>query len=316
MYESALTIRGLHYSYGAHHVVDGIDLEASTGSILGVLGPNGAGKSTTISLAVGTRRPDAGSIEIFGLDPHRDHEQTSVLAGVMLQDGGLPMSAKPLAILRHLAALYPNPLSVAELAEPLGLHEFSSRTIRRLSGGQKQRVALAAALIGRPRLVFLDEPCAGLDPRAREVVHTFIRDLAARDVSVVLTTHDLAEAEELADEIVVIDRGRIIAQGAPEDLRNASPEGRRLVITVARPASAAATASLDPGNSSLLTRMNAIAPTSAKGTTFVITGELESTQIAGLCAAVADAGLAITDIDMASQSLADVFFDLTGRPLR
>ncbi|HCG57289.1 MULTISPECIES: ABC transporter ATP-binding protein [Brevibacterium] len=308
MSASALTIRGLQYSYGAHHVVDGIDLDAATGSILGVLGPNGAGKSTTISLAVGTRAPDAGRVEIFGHDPFRDHARTSLLAGVMLQDGGLPMSAKPLQVLRHLASLYPNPLSVDELADPLGLHEFSTRTIRRLSGGQKQRVALAAALIGRPRLVFLDEPCAGLDPQARAVVHDFIRELAAASVAVVLTTHDLAEAEELADEVVVIDRGRIIAQGAPEDLRSASPTGRRLVITVGR--------QLQPAPRELLATMNTIAPTSVAGPALVVDGDLDSAQIAGLCAAVADAGLAITDLDMHSQSLADVFFELTGRPLR
>ena len=308
MSDSALTIRGLHYSYGAHHVVDGIDLDAATGSILGVLGPNGAGKSTTISLAVGTRAPDAGRVEIFGHDPFRDHASTSLLAGVMLQDGGLPKSAKPLQVLRHLASLYPNPLSVDELADPLGLHEFSTRTIRRLSGGQKQRVALAAALIGRPRLVFLDEPCAGLDPQARAVVHDFIRELAAASVAVVLTTHDLAEAEELADEVVVIDRGRIIAQGAPEDLRNASPAGRRLVITVGQP--------LEPAPRELLATMNRIAATSVVGAALVVDGDLDSTQIAGLCTAVAEAGLAIRDIDMHSQSLADVFFELTGRPLR
>ncbi|SMX65438.1 ABC transporter ATP-binding protein [Brevibacterium antiquum] len=308
MSASALTICGLQYSYGAHHVVDGIDLDAATGSILGVLGPNGAGKSTTISLAVGTRAPDAGRVEIFGHDPFRDHARTSLLAGVMLQDGGLPMSAKPLQVLRHLASLYPNPLSVDELADPLGLHEFSTRTIRRLSGGQKQRVALAAALIGRPRLVFLDEPCAGLDPQARAVVHDFIRELAAASVAVVLTTHDLAEAEELADEVVVIDRGRIIAQGAPEDLRSASPTGRRLVITVGR--------QLQPAPRELLATMNTIAPTSVAGPALVVDGDLDSAQIAGLCAAVADAGLAITDLDMHSQSLADVFFELTGRPLR
>lgn len=306
--ESALTIRGLHYSYGAHHVVDGIDLDAATGSILGVLGPNGAGKSTMISLAVGTRAPNAGRVEIFGHDPFRDHERTSLLAGVMLQDGGLPMSAKPLQVLRHLASLYPDPRDVDELAGPLGLHEFSNRTIRRLSGGQKQRVALAAALIGRPRLVFLDEPCAGLDPQARAVVHEFIRELAAASVAVVLTTHDLAEAEELADQVVVIDRGRIIAQGAPEDLRNGSSTGRRLAITVSQ--------RLEPAPHELLAAMNTIAPTSVVGPAFVVDDDLDSTQIAGLCTAVAEAGLAITDISMHSRSLADVFFELTGRPLR
>ena len=305
MSTSALTIRGLQYSYGAHRVVDGIDLTANSGAVLGVLGPNGAGKSTTISLAVGTRRPDAGTVEIFGHDPVHEHVTTSQLAGVMLQDGGLPMSSKPLQVLRHLSSLYRDPLPVDELAGPLGLHDFAGRTMRRLSGGQKQRVALAAALIGRPRLVFLDEPCAGLDPQAREVVHTFIRRLADRGVAVVLTTHDLAEAEDLSDEVVVIDRGRIIAQGAPEELRNASAESRSLSIRLDRPASA-----------QLLSRMNDIAPTSVQGTHIVIENAPSSAQIAAACSALAEAGLEITEMDMHAQSLAEVFFDLTGRPLR
>ncbi|UVI34446.1 ABC transporter ATP-binding protein [Brevibacterium spongiae] len=305
MSSSALTVRGLHYSYGAHRVVDGIDLTAESGSVLGVLGPNGAGKSTTISLAVGTRRPDAGTVEIFGHDPVRDHVTTSQLAGVMLQDGGLPMSSKPLQVLRHLASLYADPVPVQELAEPLGLGDFAGRTMRRLSGGQKQRVALAAALIGRPRLVFLDEPCAGLDPQAREVVHSFIRDLADRGVAVVLTTHDLAEAEELSDEVVVIDRGRIIAQGAPEELRNASAGSRTLSIDIAGPV---------PDR--LLERIRAIAPASVQGSRVVVDGAPDSVQIAAICTAIAEADEQITDIGMHAQSLADVFFELTGRPLR
>ena len=305
MSSPALTIRGLQYSYGTHRVVDGIDLTAETGSVLGVLGPNGAGKSTTISLAVGTRSPDAGTVEIFGHDPVTDHATTSQLAGVILHDGGLPMSSKPLQVLRHLSSLYENPLPVDELAEPLGLHDFAGRTMRRLSGGQKQRVALAAALIGRPRLVFLDEPCAGLDPQAREVVHSFIRELADRGVAVVLTTHDLAEAEELSDEVVVIDRGRIIAQGAPEDLRSASAGSRSLTIRLDSPVPA-----------DLSDRLAKLGPASAQGSLITIDGAPTSEQIAAACMAIAEAGLQITDIGMQRQSLSDVFFELTGRPLR
>ncbi|AZU00864.1 ABC transporter ATP-binding protein [Brevibacterium linens] len=305
MSSPALTIRGLQYSYGSHRVVDGIDLTAESGSVLGVLGPNGAGKSTTISLAVGTRRPDAGTVQIFGHDPVTAHATTSQLAGVMLQDGGLPMSSKPLQVLRHLSSLYENPLPVDELAEPLGLHDFAGRTMRRLSGGQKQRVALAAALIGRPRLVFLDEPCAGLDPQAREVVHSFIRDLADSGVAVVLTTHDLTEAEELSDEVVVIDRGRIIAQGAPEELRSASAGSRALTIRLDSPV---------PAN--LVDRLTGLGPASAQGSLIIIDGAPTASQIAAACTAIAEAGGQITDIGMQRQSLSDVFFELTGRPLR
>lgn len=308
MSSSALSIRGLRYAYGAHTVVDGIDLTAETGSILGVLGPNGAGKSTTISLAVGTRRPDSGEVRIFGHDPVREHGTTSQLAGVMLQDGGLPMSAKPLAVLRHLSSLYRDPVPLDELVEPLGIAEFASRTIRRLSGGQKQRVAMAAALVGRPRLVFFDEPCAGLDPQAREVVHDFIRRLRSRGVAVVLTTHDLREAEELSDRVVVIDRGRIIASGSPDELRAAGAESHRLTITVAEADDAAAAL--------VLSRLRTLAPTSAERSSFTLTGALDSSAIAEACRVVAEAELAITDLRMHAKSLSDVFFELTGRPLR
>lgn len=310
MSSPALTIRGLRYAYGSHTVVDGIDLNAEAGSILAVLGPNGAGKSTTISLAVGSRRPDSGEVQIFGLDPVTHHEQTSTLAGVMLQDGGLPMSSKPLAVLKHLSRMYPDPLSVDELAGPLGINEFSGRPIRRLSGGQKQRVALAAALIGRPRLVFLDEPCAGLDPQAREVVHDFIRQLRAKSVAVVLTTHDLVEAEELADKVVVIDRGRIIAQGAPAELRRSSTTQKQLRITVENLPSAG------DERDRILGRLQEVAPTSAEDSVLVSSGELTGTRISALCTAITEAGLEITDIQMRSGSLSDVFFELTGRPLR
>ena len=215
------------------------------------------------------------------------------------------MSSKPLQVLRHLSSLYENPVPVDELAEPLGLRDFAGRTMRRLSGGQKQRVALAAALIGRPRLVFLDEPCAGLDPQAREVVHSFIRDLADRGVAVVLTTHDLAEAEELSDEVVVIDRGRIIAQGAPEELRSASAGSRSLTIRLASTVPAA-----------LVARLAELGPASAQGSLITIDGAPTTEQIAAACTAIAEAGAQITDIGMQRQSLSDVFFELTGRPLR
>ncbi|GAA4507234.1 ABC transporter ATP-binding protein [Brevibacterium yomogidense] len=208
-----LRVERIALSYGRSTAVEDVSLTAEEGRVHALLGPNGAGKSSTIACAVGLRAPQSGSISIFGMDPWTDHSRTAELTGVMLQDGGLPMSARPLTVLRHLARLYREPADVDDLVGRLGIGSFASRSIRRLSGGQRQRVGLAAALVGRPRLVFLDEPTAGLDPQARIAVDEVVQDLRAAGTAIVLTTHDMADAERLADLVTVIDHGRVIAHG-------------------------------------------------------------------------------------------------------
>ena len=212
------------------------------------------------------------------------------------------MSSKPLQVLRHLSSSM-NPVPVDELAEPLG--PVTSPDAR-CAGSPADETAVALAQPSSvTRLVFLDEPCAGLDPQAREKSSTASSRPGDRGVAVVLTTHDLAEAEELSDEVVVIDRGRIIAQGAPEDLRSASAGSRSLTIRLDSPVPA-----------DLSDRLAKLGPASAQGSLITIDGAPTSEQIAAACTAIAEAGLQITDIGMQRQSLSDVFFELTGRPLR
>lgn len=215
--DPVVQVRSLVKRYGDKTAVDGLDLTARAG-VTAVLGPNGAGKTTTIETCEGYRKPDSGSVSVLGLDPVREAAALRPRIGVMLQSGGVYSGARADEMLRHVARLHAHPLDVDALIERLGLDGCGRTTYRRLSGGQQQRLALAMAVVGRPELVFLDEPTAGLDPQARRATWELIRDLRADGVSVILTTHYMDEAEQLADDVAIIDGGRVVAQGAPEEL--------------------------------------------------------------------------------------------------
>jgi ABC-2 type transport system ATP-binding protein len=191
---------------------------ARHGQVTAVLGPNGAGKTTTIECAEGLQRPDSGQVRVLGVDPWRAGADHRACVGVMLQDGGLPNGTKPVRLLRHLAAFHHFPADVDSLVERLGIGAFSGTTVRRLSGGQKQRVALAAALVGRPRVAFLDEPTAGLDPHARLDVWDLVRETRDAGCAVIVTTHSFEEAQRLADHIVIVNRGRVVGVGGIAEL--------------------------------------------------------------------------------------------------
>ncbi len=208
--------------YGDLHAVRGVSFDVQSGSVTAVLGRNGAGKTSTIDVCEGYRSASAGSVQLWGLDPIADGRELRARVGVMLQDGGIYGSAKALRMLRHVAAFYAHPLPVDDLAERLELTNITA-TYRRMSGGEKQRLALACAIVGRPELVFLDEPTAGMDPQSRRTTWELIEQLRADGVTIVLTTHLLDEAERLADHVVIIDKGRVKRQGSVEDLTEGVP---------------------------------------------------------------------------------------------
>ncbi|GAB3162468.1 ABC transporter ATP-binding protein [Myceligenerans halotolerans] len=223
---AAVEVRGLVKRYGGRAVVEHLDLTARAGAVTAVLGPNGAGKTTTVECCEGLRTPDGGSVRVLGLDPAADAAALRPRVGVMLQDGGLPSGARAGEVLRHVAAMYAAPRDIGELSERLGIGSFARTSVRRLSGGQRQRLALACALAGRGQVVFLDEPSAGMDPQSRRAVWDLIRELRADGVAVVLTTHLMDEAADLADHVHVVDHGRVIAAGTvPELLANDGPHG-------------------------------------------------------------------------------------------
>lgn len=214
MPHSPVVVDRLVKRFGAVTAVDGASWSAEHGQVTTVLGPNGSGKTTTIECLEGLQTPTEGSVRVLGQNPFRAGPEHRARVGVMLQQGGLPNTAGAARVLRHLASLYASPLDPDHLMRRLGIDEFARTTVRRLSGGQRQRLALAAAIVGRPRVLFLDEPSAGLDPHARLDVWRLVRELRDDGVAVVLTTHSFEEAERLADRVVVMYRGRVVADGA------------------------------------------------------------------------------------------------------
>jgi ABC-2 type transport system ATP-binding protein len=214
----AIEVHGLRKRYGALTVLDGLDLAVPRGELVALLGPNGAGKTTTVEILEGYRGSDGGEIRVLGLDPARDRAALHARVGLMLQSGGITPQGRPRELVRLHARLYADPVNPDELMDLLGLAHAADRRYKLLSGGEKQRLSLALALVGRPELLILDEPTAGMDPAAKAVVRSLIADLRSAGRTILLTTHELADVERLADRVVVMDRGRVIAAGTPAEL--------------------------------------------------------------------------------------------------
>jgi ABC-2 type transport system ATP-binding protein len=214
----AISVVGLAKHYGAIRAVDGLSFDVGRGEVFGLLGPNGAGKTTTVETLEGYRTPDQGSVRVLGLDPMRDAPALRPRIGVMLQEGGLYPGLKPLELLNLFAAYYDDVESPRTLLDTVGLRDAAGISVRRLSGGQRQRLSLACALIGRPEVVFLDEPTAGMDPHARATTWQLVRDLRDRGVTVLLTTHAMDEAEHLCDRVAIVTGGKLAALGSPAEL--------------------------------------------------------------------------------------------------
>ncbi len=218
MAEPAIRVERLAKRYGSVQAIDGLSFEVAQGEVFGLLGPNGAGKTTTVEILEGYREPDAGTARVLGLDPVADGPRLRPRIGVMLQEGGLYPGLKPLELLKLFASYYDEAESPDALLDLVGLRDASGTAVRRLSGGQQQRLSLACALIGKPEVVFLDEPTAGMDPHARATTWQLVRDLRARGVTVLLTTHAMDEAEHLCDRVGIVAGGRLAALGSPADL--------------------------------------------------------------------------------------------------
>ena len=221
---TAIEVSGLVKRYGPLTAVDGLDLTVARGETLALLGPNGAGKTTTVECLEGYRRPDAGTVRVLGLDPVADARALAPRIGVMLQEGGLYPHVRPAEVLHTFAAFHDDPEDPDALLSSLGLDEVRDSRYRSLSGGEKQRLALALALVGRPEVLFLDEPTAGLDPVARRTTWALLEERTRTGTTILLTTHLLDEAAAVADRVAIIDRGRLRLIGTPAEL-TAGTEG-------------------------------------------------------------------------------------------
>lgn len=214
----AIQVQGLVKRYGQREVIRGLSFAIHKGELFALLGPNGAGKTTTIEILEGYRQPDAGTVRVLGLDPWLQGAQLKQQIGIMLQSGGVYPAATPKEILELFATFYPEPEDPDAVLRLVGLEEVRHTRYRHLSGGQQRRLALALALIGKPRLLFLDEPTTGMDPQARRLTWLLIENLKHRGITIVLTTHFLEEAERLADRVAIIDYGQLIALATIRDL--------------------------------------------------------------------------------------------------
>ena len=217
---AAVEVENLSVHYGPLRAVDEVSFAAEFGAVTAVLGPNGAGKTSTIETCEGFRRPTSGSVRVLDLDPWAQRTALHREVGVMLQDGGVYPSVRVGETVTQFCKLYDRGASPDELVARVGLTERATTTWRRLSGGEKQRLCLALALAARPRVAFLDEPTAGVDVNGRDDVRGIIRDLAGQGCAVVLATHELDEAERLADRVVLFNRGRIVANSTLANLRS------------------------------------------------------------------------------------------------
>ncbi|WP_309106839.1 ABC transporter ATP-binding protein [Arthrobacter sp.] len=292
-------------------VVGGLSLVAERGKVTALLGANGAGKTTTIECAQGLQKRTGGTISLLGQDPDAADAGLRSRVGVMLQDGGLPPSARPIPLLRHIAGMYRDPWALDELIQRLGIDTFSRTSVRRLSGGQKQRLALAAALVGRPEALFLDEPSAGLDPQSRNIVFELITELRSAGMGIILTTHLMDDAQRLADYVYIIDAGRNVAEGTVAQLlqRNVSPDPSqphiRTLLFEARPGldfTGVFPAGIDVRES--------------RAGSYSVTGALSPEDLAALTAWWAARGIMPGSLSLEARSLEDVFLDISGRDIR
>jgi ABC-2 type transport system ATP-binding protein len=215
---TVIEVSGLRKTYRGREVVRGIDLSVARGEVFALLGPNGAGKTTTTEILEGHRQRDGGEVRVLGTDPGTAGRRWRARIGIVLQDTDDAADLTVAEMVRHMAGLYPDPRPVAEVIDLVGLVEKRSSKIRALSGGQRRRLDVALGIVGRPELLFLDEPTTGFDPEARRRFWDLIRDLAAEGTTILLTTHYLEEAESLADRLAVLADGRIVAEGTPATL--------------------------------------------------------------------------------------------------
>ncbi len=302
----AVAIDGLVKRYGERTAVDGVSLQVPRARVLALLGPNGAGKTTTIETCIGFRRPDRGTVRVLGLDPVKENPLLRPRIGVMLQNGGVYQAARCREMLRLVASYSAHALDPDALLDRLGLTSVANTPYRRLSGGQQQRLSLAMAIIGRPELVFLDEPTVGLDPQARHETWRIVEALRRDGVTVVLTTHDMEEAQRLADDVVIVDHGRVIARGTCDELIRGDAE--REVRFQAPPG-------LDTSGLIAALPAGEAVHEPAPGV-YVVVGPVDPGVVAAVAVWCAERDVLLSGLQVKHRTLEDVFLELTGRELR
>ena len=295
-----VVVRDLWKRYGEVEAVRGVSFAIEPGEIFGLLGPNGAGKTTTVECLVGLREPDAGELEICGLDARRQPGEVKQKVGVALQTTALPDKITPREALRLFGSFYRDRVEPAVLLERFALVEKAEARFDTLSGGQRQRLALALAFVNRPQLVLLDEPTTGLDPQSRRELQAEIRRMKQDGCTVLLTTHHLDEAEQLCDHIAIVDQGRIVATGAPRDLIAQSSSLQLVTLVTARPLA-----------QEHLARLAGVRDLRCDGDTAHFRTANPTQTLAALTTLLDEQRVGLVDLHLRKASLEDVFLGLT-----
>jgi ABC-2 type transport system ATP-binding protein len=299
---AAVECRDLVVRYGATTAVDGMSLTAQRGQVLAILGPNGAGKTSTVETLEGYRRATEGTVRVLGLDPVSDHRRVVARMGVMLQRGGVYPVMGPRRALRLFADYYQDPEDPEAMLELVGLRAVARTPWRRLSGGEQQRLSLALAIVGRPEVVFLDEPTAGVDPEGRIAVRQVIAGLRDRGTCVVLTTHELPEAERLADDVVIMAGGKAVARGTVAELSSAGGDGG---IRFEGPPA------LDVAGLGAALGDGAGAVTEERPGQYLVAGEATAARLALLAQWMQSHDLPLTELRAGRRSLEEVYLRMT-----
>lgn len=292
--------------------VRGLSMAAHAGRVTALLGANGAGKTTTLQCAQGLQQPTSGTVRLLGQDPWRASPELRARVGVMLQDGGLPQAVRPAELLRHLGNLYADPVPETELVERLGIRSFLHTPVRRLSGGQRQRVALAAALVGRPDVLFLDEPSAGLDPRSRQLVFDVVQRLRDQGTCIILTTHLMDDAARLADYVYIVDHGAVAAQGTVADLVRTGRDSSLVMTITVTPEQRPVLRADPPWRRPDYDDVRWV----VKDRTVTLTGPLDAARVRELTAWATRNDTLPEALSVQPRSLEDVFLDVAGRDAR
>ena len=300
-----IEVHNLTKNYGAVKALRGVSFEVQEGEVFGLLGPNGAGKTSTVEILEGLRPPDGGIVSVCGLDPQSPGSAFKQEIGAVLQSTALPDKLRVGEAISMFASFYKRRRDPAALLKRFGLEEKRNTFYSYLSGGQKQRLALAMSLVNEPRVLFLDEPTAGLDPQVRREIYTIIEELKKERKTILLTTHYIEEAEKLCDRVAIIDQGRVIAQGTPRELKQRSAGTTRIELRLARPESDAT-----------LKQLEGVADCHASDGVYVVHSTRVPQTIVSLVKYLEANGNELSSLDIAAPSLEDVFLELTGRRLR
>jgi len=305
MPEQVIQVENLIKRYGELEAVRGVSFSVSEGEVFGLLGPNGAGKTTTIEILEGLRNLDGGRVSVCGLDPQREPEKLKNEIGAALQSTSLPDKLRVMEALRLFSSFYKRGRDPEELLKRFGLEEKRNTFYSQLSGGQKQRLALAMALVNDPKVLFFDEPTAGLDPQVRREIYDIIEELKRERKTIVMTTHYIEEAERLCDRVAIVDHGKVVALGTPRELKSRAGGATRIEVRLAKPETDGA-----------LKKLEGVADARELDGAYVIHSHRPPKTIVDLVKHLEAEGNELVSLEIASPSLEDVFIEMTGRRLR